>query len=188
MSESKSDVAKIRDSGEVRHYAGGAQRDSDSKKPWLRLICPYALWRLGHLFRSGAVKRGLRNWEKGIKQSDVIDGIERHVQRYKAGDGREDHLSAIAFWSIVALSQEERFRLGVAPYLKDYLDVEMSKTIQGAEADQIIDPPAPEKKLVGFKCNRCDMLFKANDINDKPTNVRYCNNRKIEWEPVYAPA
>lgn len=51
-------------------------------------------------FEQGAIKYGVRNWEKGIPLSSYIDSAVRHYLKYL--DGQEDENHFIAFvWNIV---------------------------------------------------------------------------------------
>lgn len=52
------------------------------------LIPPDALAYLADLFTMGAMKYAPRNWERGMKYSDVMASLDRHWNAFKSG---EDH-------------------------------------------------------------------------------------------------
>lgn len=51
-------------------------------------------------FEKGAIKYGIRNWEKGIPLSSYIDSAIRHYLKHLAGEDDENHFIAF-IWNIV---------------------------------------------------------------------------------------
>jgi hypothetical protein len=115
----KTDIEKIPDSGQRRSFGTGAVRDSDSSKPKIALISPYALMRLGKRYAGGAVKYAPRNWELGIPLSEYINSLGRHLLALMMGDASEDHAAAI-MWNIAAyIHVEELIGRGKMPAALD---------------------------------------------------------------------
>ena len=97
----------IKDSGERTEFATGAVRDMATGKGRTDLLPMVALLRLSRHYEAGAVKYGLRNWEKGIPVSSFMDSAIRHIFCYMMGWDDEDHLAAAAFNVLGAMQMEE---------------------------------------------------------------------------------
>lgn len=98
---------EIKDSGERTEFATGAVRDMAAGKGRCDLLPMVALLRLSRHYEAGAVKYGLRNWEKGIPVSSFMDSAIRHIFCYMMGWDDEDHLAATAFNVLGAMQMEE---------------------------------------------------------------------------------
>lgn len=92
--------AKLRQMDNEKVFESGAIRTNLDHVRY-DLISPYALERLAKRYAFGAKKRGDRNWEKGIPDSELINHIEKHLVEYKKGDKSDDHMAAIA-WNVFA--------------------------------------------------------------------------------------
>lgn len=102
-------------------FASGAHRSSASGRGRPQDTSPYAMRRLYQLLERGADIYGARNYQKGMSMDRSIGSLERHVNDYKTGDTKEDHLAAIMFNAMVLIDTEERIKLGLAPKeLNDY--------------------------------------------------------------------
>lgn len=80
-----------------RVWETGAQRDSNSSKPFIHNLKGYTRQRFGYHTNIGAAKYGNGNWEKGLPTDCYLESIDRHLASYMEGDRSEDHLSAILF-------------------------------------------------------------------------------------------
>jgi hypothetical protein len=72
------------------------------------LIPPDGLAALADLFTIGSRKYAERNWEKGMKFSNVFASLERHYQSWKAGEDRDPetgqlHIIHVA-WNALVLA------------------------------------------------------------------------------------
>lgn len=110
-----------RSTGPERHFSSGAKRDSDSTKPRLELISPFAKERLGYLLAKGANRYGPRNWEKGMPLSQFLASAERHLNKIKMGDTSEDHMAAVVFNIDAMMHGQEMIKRGLWP--ADYDDL-----------------------------------------------------------------
>lgn len=128
MLDSNGDGFITKDSGDRREFPTGSVRDRDSSKSRPDLISPWALERIGHLYRRGAEKYGDRNWEKGQPVSDITASLFRHLIAYMEGDREEDHLAAIAWNAIAIMHFEELAQRGDTNALK-MLDEYASKKL-----------------------------------------------------------
>lgn len=87
-------------SGDGLRYNGGKLRYD--------LMEPFAMKELATVFTRGAQKYAPRNWEKGMKWSDVLASLERHIADFKAGIDRDAetnclHMAHVA-WNALALT------------------------------------------------------------------------------------
>jgi hypothetical protein len=80
-----------------RVFKTGAQRDTNSNKPFIHNLKGYTRLRFGYHMTTGANKYGDGNWEKGLPTECYLESLDRHLAMYIAGDRSEDHLSAIIF-------------------------------------------------------------------------------------------
>ena len=108
-------MAKMNDSKKRQIFASGAVRDTDDDKPRPELISPFALERLSHWLRIGAVKYAPRNWEKGISVERCFASMYRHLLKFQMGDREEDHLAAIFCNCMFILHFEECIKRGLLP-------------------------------------------------------------------------
>ena len=98
--------AEIKDSGDRTLYDTGARRDLRSGKGRYDLLPVLATMRLAKHFEGGAIKYGIRNWEKGIPLSSYMDSAMRHLYKYLVGMRDEDHLVACV-WNLMCLMDTE---------------------------------------------------------------------------------
>jgi hypothetical protein len=98
----RTEFTSVTDSGERQSFETGARRDTQTGKPRFGLIPAYPLRRLAMHYTNGADKYGENNWTKGMPMSRTWESLERHVNAYKEGENKEDHLAAIA-WNVFAL-------------------------------------------------------------------------------------
>ncbi len=96
-----------KDSGQRQDYDSGMRRDIQDGKSRVDLLLaegvPYAeqlLVRAGGLMERGAVKYGLRNWERANSKEEM-DRFKasalRHMLQWFCGETDEDHGSAVLF-------------------------------------------------------------------------------------------
>ncbi len=90
-----------------RVFTSGAQRDSNSNKPFCHNLKGYTRLRFGYHMTKGSNKYGDANWEKGMPNEQYIESMDRHWSQYISGDRSEDHLSAFLF-GINGLMDNER--------------------------------------------------------------------------------
>lgn len=91
----------LKDSGERRVFATGAQRDRQKGKGRFDLIPPTALRALARVFEEGSVKYADRNWESGMPLCNYIDSAMRHIADHMEGKRDEPHIAQAA-WNLVA--------------------------------------------------------------------------------------
>lgn len=93
--------------GNRTSFDTGAQRSSDCDECRLDLICPEFMFSLGDALYEGFVKYtldengqvkdgGTNNWTKGIPSHMSINHIKHHLELYRLGDRRVDHLGHAA--------------------------------------------------------------------------------------------
>jgi hypothetical protein len=79
------------------------------------LLPPEALGEVAAVYGRGAKKYAARNWELGYDWGLSVAALERHLQRWKAGEQRDElenhHLACVIFHAM-ALITFEKFRLG----------------------------------------------------------------------------
>jgi hypothetical protein len=79
------------------------------------LIPPEALGEVAAVYGRGAKKYAPRNWELGYDWGLSVAALERHLQRWKAGEQRDEmdnhHLACVVFHAL-ALITFEKFGLG----------------------------------------------------------------------------
>lgn len=101
----------IKDSGERREFATGAQRDRAFGKGRFDLLPVTAIFALARQLEAGAVKYSSRNWEKGMPLSVFWDSAVRHLFKFLGGLRDEDHLAAALFnvaglqWTLTAIKE-----------------------------------------------------------------------------------
>ena len=133
--------------GETRTFKSGAVRDGAAKKPMLQLISPHLLFRLGEWLRFACKDRlpepyPPRNWEQGMPYSETLGSMERHIQAWKLGDTKEDHLAAIAFGAMALIHYEEEIEAGrLDPSIDDMPHYETPKP-----GDTRINPETGDKE------------------------------------------
>jgi hypothetical protein len=108
-----SDDFTIKDSGERRTFATGAQRDRKRGKGRYNLLPVLALRRVARHYEGGAQKYSARNWEKGMPYAEMADSLIRHAFQYLEGLTTEDHLAAVCFNALGIMEYEERAALGL---------------------------------------------------------------------------
>lgn len=98
----------VKDSGNRRTFASGAERDIQEGKGRCDLLPACAILRLAKHYEAGAEKYSDRNWEKGIPVHSFIDSAIRHLMNYLDGQTDEDHLCAAAWNLMGAMWTEEK--------------------------------------------------------------------------------
>ena len=109
------EFTSVKDSGEREDFETGARRDIQVGKGRYDLISPIFLRRLAQHFENGAVKYGIRNWEKVIPLTRYLDSAMRHLCNFIEGDRSEDHLSACAWNISCVIHTEEMIERGLLP-------------------------------------------------------------------------
>ncbi|MFA5991954.1 MAG: dATP/dGTP diphosphohydrolase domain-containing protein [Candidatus Doudnabacteria bacterium] len=109
----------IKDSGQRQDFETGAKRDIETGKGRYDLI-PFELLRQQAIHcEKGAMKYGLRNWEKGIPLSRFLSSSMRHLSQAIDGQEDEDHIAA-ASWNLACYTAtKERIKNGELPVTLD---------------------------------------------------------------------
>ena len=96
----------------TRTFDSGARRASDEGKGRPDCISRFARIRVGKHMQdgSGAKFYGIRNWERGIPDSELYASALRHMLKYAMGLKDEDHLSAAMFGIQAIIHNEETKR------------------------------------------------------------------------------
>lgn len=92
-----------------KEITGGIKHDLDKEKFDLMPMMP--LLELAKLFTLGAVKYGVRNWEKGMKFGRLFAAMMRHSIKWWAGEkydqeNGQHHLVAV-MWNAMVLMELE---------------------------------------------------------------------------------
>ena len=95
-------MADLPDTGTRSQFSTGAVRDGMKGKGIPSLIPSFPLYLASRRFEDGALKYGRDNWQKGIPLSRYIDGLNRHLWKWKAGWTDEDHEGAM-LWNVMCL-------------------------------------------------------------------------------------
>lgn len=96
-------------------FCTGAVRFEDPSKPRCDLMSPIALLAYAEIMAEGAARYGDRNWEKGLKMSNLVNHHITHFLKWMAGDTTEPHLKH-ALWNMAALvHNEELIKRGLLP-------------------------------------------------------------------------
>ena len=82
----------------LRTFSTGSTRSRDVEFWAFNLMSPIARRREAAVYAEGARVHGPRNWENGdVEFVDAcLNHLEYHLNLYKAGDRKEDHLAKIA--------------------------------------------------------------------------------------------
>lgn len=93
-------TTELKDSGERRTFATGAQRDRAKGKGAPALVPNWVIWLVSCIYEDGAIKYAARNWEKGMALSEYLNSAERHLGKLKAGLRDEPHASQV-IWNMI---------------------------------------------------------------------------------------
>jgi hypothetical protein len=97
------------------------------------LIPPDAMAALADLFTIGAQKYAERNWEKGMKYSNVIASLDRHWNDFKAGIERDPETGCLhithVVWNAMALLTFKLRGIGI----DDRQKIKMPRQINGPD-------------------------------------------------------
>jgi hypothetical protein len=109
---------------ELGQGADGGGKRYNSGKNKMELIPPEWLWALGDVLTKGAFKYEERNWEKGMSWGSMIGCIQRHTNKFLAGDRYDGpgldikkgttgchHLAMVA-WNALALMSYDLRQIG----------------------------------------------------------------------------
>lgn len=88
-------------------FPSGASRSKDCDELRFDLIPTKPHARLARRYGGGAATHGANNWRKGMPWSDVINHLENHLNRFKAGNQSDDDLAAIAWGAFTLMEYEE---------------------------------------------------------------------------------
>lgn len=121
-------------SNDNRKFETGAFRDSSHGKPRPDLLSPFATLRRSRVMELGAVKYGVRNWEKGMPLSVFLASANRHLMQFMLGETDEDHLAHCAFNLDAIMHGQEMIKKGIWP--KEYDDLpQYNSTNVGNESE-----------------------------------------------------
>jgi len=91
----------------------GGQKGSKSER--FDLVPSQAMEEVASVYGRGAVKYADRNWEKGYHWGLSLAALERHLNKFKQGQIRDElgnhHLACVVFHAL-ALITFEKFNLG----------------------------------------------------------------------------
>lgn len=87
---------------ETETHETGAVRSTDANNERYDLITPIGLRRLAVTYKEGSDKYSDFNWEKGFKESCLLNHALRHINLWLSGDRTEDHLSH-SVWNLMTL-------------------------------------------------------------------------------------
>jgi len=130
-----SKIKKYKRSKEEEKQLG--QKDAgrfDEGKVRMDLIPAWALEKIAEVYTYGAQKYDDNNWLKGMKWSKVSGPLERHYNKWKRGNIKDEesncyHLAMVA-WNAIALMIYQEFGLGTddrCPVVMDMLDDKQRK-------------------------------------------------------------
>jgi hypothetical protein len=102
------------DSGEVRIISPtGGQKGQKLER--FELLPPMAMEEVAQVYGKGAEKYAPRNWEKGYSWNLSLGALERHLNKFKAREQRDElgnhHLACVVFHCL-ALMTFEKYNLG----------------------------------------------------------------------------
>ncbi len=180
---SSEDSVGLEDSGEVRKSPTGAHRDSNAGKGRYDLISPIAIARLARINELGGLKRGDRNWERGMPMSWFVDSALRHLFEYLEGMSNEDHL-AQAFWNIMcAMHTEECIVRRLLPAeLMDLPNYQESSStlldeIQAGFDEQENTNPSKETEQMSFTVATPLRFYVGGPYSDPDPRIRALNTQ-----------
>lgn len=101
-----------------REFSTGAQRDSNTNKPFIHNLLGYTRQRFGYLTNLGAQRYGDGNFKKGIPTEVALESLDRHLASYMEGDRTEDHLAAIVFGAQLCMLNEKTEGISADYYFK----------------------------------------------------------------------
>ncbi len=112
----------IKDSGERRVFATGAQRDRGSGKGAFHLLPWHALLEVAKVFEVGALKYTKNNYRLGMHLSEYVNSALRHA--IKAGQGWDDepHAAQAAWNMLCFIETQAMIRAGHLPKELDDID------------------------------------------------------------------
>ena len=90
--------------GEMETNDHGMRRESNKGRGRFDLLPYEGLEYPAKWFEAGAEKYGERNWEHGGSVKDCINRMCRHAQKVASGWTDEDHLSAVIWNAMVAIT------------------------------------------------------------------------------------
>jgi len=86
----------------------GGNREANKGRGRFDLIPFEGLEALAIWYEGGANKYGDRNWEKGLSVKDCINRMNRHASKAANGRTDEDHLSAVIWNAMAAITLMQR--------------------------------------------------------------------------------
>jgi hypothetical protein len=108
-------IEKLEMLEEVRITDPQTGGEKDSKIERYDLIPSHAMDEVARVYGKGAEKYAQRNWERGYAWGLSLAAMERHLNKFKQGEQRDElgnhHLAAVVFHAL-ALMTFERFSLG----------------------------------------------------------------------------
>lgn len=128
---------------------GGGLRFSLGKCK-IDLVPPEWVWALAMVLTRGAAKYASRNWEKGMRWSEVVGPMFRHAfkwicgERYDAETGCH-HLAMVAWNALVLMTYDIR-EIGENDLVGDMRWLDLVTMEPGPELQKIIDKKMAESK------------------------------------------
>ena len=108
--------AEAKDFDPAKQKADGGGLRFDTNKNQLNLIRPLMEWGLANVFSRGAIKYSSNNWMRGMKWSQVLGPLKRHVAKWNAGEVYDKdtgchHMFMVA-WNAFVLAFYQLMHLG----------------------------------------------------------------------------
>jgi hypothetical protein len=109
------EAPSIPDTGTRTDFKTGAVRDGMEGKGIPSLIPVFPMHLLSVRLEEGAKKYGRDNWRKGIPLSRYVDGLMRHLNKWRMGWEDEDHEGAMMFNIVGLIETAHQIRMGNLP-------------------------------------------------------------------------
>lgn len=120
----------IKDSGDRRVFATGANRDRAVGKGAFNQFPYFGMERVARIFEAGGIKYTPNNWRLGMPVSEYYNSAMRHVMKAANGWNDEDH-AAMGAWNLLcAMETASMCERGLLP--PELNDVQNFLTPEGA--------------------------------------------------------
>jgi hypothetical protein len=121
----------IKDSGERRVFATGANRDRVDGKGAFHLLPFHGLERVCRIFEVGGKKYTPNNWRLGMNVSEYYNSALRHAVKAANGWNDEDHPAMAAWNMLCAMETQWMCEQGFLP--KELNDIQNFLTAEGIQ-------------------------------------------------------
>lgn len=121
---------------------GGGLRFSLGKNK-IDLVPPEWVWALGMVLTRGAIKYAVRNWERGMRWSEVVGPMFRHIFKFLCGERYDPetgcHHMAMVAWNALVLMTYDIREIGENDLVGDMRWLDLVAIDPGPELQAIID-------------------------------------------------